>query len=140
MKPLHATCVAIGGRGVLLIGAPGSGKSDLALRLIDRGAMLVSDDGVAIRCDDERRIALAPETIVGKMEVRGIGIITQPFVAEAPLALCVALDGKPERMPPETLPTRGIDGARIPELSLDPFEPSAAIKVELALLRWGLPT
>jgi HPr kinase/phosphorylase len=135
---LHATCVAIGGRGVLLTGPSGSGKSDLALRLIDRGALLVSDDGVAIRRSDDGLFASAPATIIGKMEVRGLGIVTLPYVAQAPVVLAVALDATPERMPPESLPTREIEGVAVPVLALLPFEHSAPIKVERALALWGI--
>lgn len=138
MTTIHASCVAIGGRGVLLTGPSGAGKSDLALRLIDRGAVLVSDDGVAIVRRDDRLIASPPATIAGKIEVRGIGITALPFAAEAPLALWVALDAAPERMPPDPLPARAYDGLALPLLALAPFEPSAPLKVELGLARWGL--
>lgn len=138
MTILHATCVAIGGRGVVLMGPSGSGKSDLALRLIDRGAMLVGDDGIAIRRDGNILYGSAPATIIGRMEIRGIGITPLPFVAEAPIALAIALDGVVERMPPDALPVRTIEGVDIPLLALAPFEASAPIKVERALSRWGL--
>lgn len=135
---LHATCVAIDGRGVLLTGPPGAGKSDLALRLIDRGARLVSDDGVEIARAGAGLIASAPATIAGKLEVRGIGIVAMEADHTAPLALCVMLDTPPERMPPDGAPTRTMAGVELPAIALAPFEASAAIKVELALRRWGL--
>jgi HPr kinase/phosphorylase len=135
---LHATCVAIGARGVLLLGASGTGKSDLALRLIDRGALLVSDDGVEVRAEDGQAIATAPATIAGRMEIRGLGIVETPVMPDVPIALCIAL-ASPERMPPETLPAREVAGIPVPILTLDPFEASAAIKVERALALFGLP-
>ena len=70
---VHATCVAIGDRAVLLCGPSGSGKSDLALRLIDGGAQLVADDQVVLRAEGGRIVARAPEALAGRMEVRGIG-------------------------------------------------------------------
>jgi len=135
---LHATCIAIGGRGVLLIGRPGAGKSDLALRLIDRGADLVSDDGTLIEAREDRLIASPPETIAGRIEVRGIGILTIPYRTHVPLALCVALDQAMPRMPEEELPTREIEGLTLPLLAIAPFEASAPVKVEQALMLYGL--
>src|ERR687898_3364772 len=72
---LHATCVELSGTGVVLLGASGCGKSDLALRLIDRGARLVADDLVTVERHGRRLIARAPEAIAGLMEVRGLGIM-----------------------------------------------------------------
>lgn len=136
---LHATCVAIAGRGVLILGPSGAGKSDLALRLIDRGATLVSDDGVAVHIASGRAIAQAPATIAGKMEIRGIGIVAVSTVPEAPIALCLSLGEAIERLPPDALPSCDVAGAAIPQLALDPFEASAPIKVEHALALYGLP-
>jgi len=135
---LHATCIAIGGRGVLFTGRPGSGKSDLAYRLIDRGAELVSDDGTLVESRDGRLIASAPATIAGRIEVRGLGILTLPFRASVPLALCIAVDQAMPRMPEEELPHRAIDGLPLPLLAIAPFEASAPVKVEQALLLYGL--
>jgi hypothetical protein len=135
---LHATCVAIGGRGVLITGPSGSGKSDLALRLIDRGAELVSDDGTVVAGRNGRLIACAGPNIAGQIEARGIGILTMPYRVEVPLALCIALDAIPQRMPDEPLPIRIIDGLPLPWLRVAPFEASAAFKVEQALLVYGL--
>lgn len=135
---LHATCVAIGGRGVLLIGASGAGKSDLALRLIDRGAELVSDDGTRLTARDGRLQASAPTTIAGRIEARGIGILDVPARAEASVALMIALDQPVPRMPEEPLPMREIEGIALPVLALDPFPASAPVKVEKALSLYGL--
>jgi serine kinase of HPr protein (carbohydrate metabolism regulator) len=135
---IHATCVAIGGRAVLLTGKSGSGKSDLALRLIDRGATLVSDDGTLLEARNGRAYAGAPESIAGRMEVRGLGIIPLPALADVPVALCIVLDAAMERMPEEILPVRAIEGIDIPVLALDPFENSAPVKVEKALMIYGL--
>lgn len=135
-QTVHASCVARGGSAVLLAGASGRGKSDLALRLMDRGAMLVSDDYTDVRNDGGRLIARAPDRIAGQMEVRGIGLVSFPHVSDIPVSLFVDLDGEPERMPEAS--KREIAGVSLPALALDPREPSAAIKVELALARFGL--
>lgn len=136
---IHATSIAIGGRAVLLHGRSGTGKSDLAMRLIDRGAVLVSDDYTLVRRAAGRLVATAPAEIAGRIEVRGIGIVPQPPAGDTPIALMLLLDELPERMPAEPLATRPLAGLTVPVLSLAPFEASAPIKVELALARFGLP-
>jgi len=135
---LHASCVAIRGRAVLLTGPSGSGKSDLALRLIDRGATLVGDDGVVVKARGDRLYARAGPNIEGQLEVRGIGILAFPSLDEAPLALVIALDQPVPRMPDELLPVRVIAGRTVPLIALDPFEASAPVKVEKALSLYGL--
>ncbi len=137
-ETLHATTVAIGGRGVLIEGVSGAGKSDLALRLIDRGATLVSDDYSYIQRRDGQIISSPPAAIAGKIEVRGIGIVDMPHAEEAPVALLVAL-GEPTARLPEPGVARTFLGVEIPFLALDGREASAAIKVELALRRTGTP-
>jgi len=137
MTVLHASCVAIGGRGVLLTGASGAGKSDLALRLIDRGATLVGDDGVIIEARDGRLHARPGPNIEGQIEVRGLGILAFPW-EEAPLALAIVLDQPMPRMPDEMLPFHAIEGLTLPIIALDPFEASAPVKVEKALAVYGL--
>ena len=90
---LHqATCVAIGGRGVLIEGPPGAGQSSLALALIDRGAVLVGDDGVLLARRGERLHASPAPAIAGKLEVRNIGLLTYPTCADIPVALVLRLD------------------------------------------------
>jgi len=135
---LHASCVAIRGRAVLLTGPSGSGKSDLALRLIDRGATLVGDDGVVVKARGDRLYARPGPNIEGQLEVRGIGILAFPSLDEAPLALVIALDQPVPRMPDELLPVRVIAGLTVPLIALDPFEASAPVKVEKALSLYGL--
>lgn len=138
-ETLHATSVAIDGRVVLLCGPSGAGKSDLALRLIDRGAILVSDDYTLVKRIDGQLVATAPETIRGKMEVRGLGIIAMAAVADAPVALLADLFDKVDRMPLTPL-YRSVAGMDVPVVKIAPFEPSAPIKVELALGTLGLTT
>lgn len=128
---LHATTVAIGGRAVLIQGPSGAGKSDLALRLIDRGAVLVADDRTIVTRSEDRLIATCSVTITGKIEVRGIGIVTMPHEGDVPIALLVSLSTHIERMPDRI--ARRIAGIRVPVIEIDPREASAPIKVEIAL-------
>ncbi len=133
LETIHATCVAIDGHGVLILGPSGSGKSDLALRLIDRGAVLVSDDRCIVAAREDATVAVSPPaTIAGKIEVRGIGIMTMDNLDNAPLALVVALENDPPRMPDEG-DTVEIARCRVPRLRTDAGQASAPIKVALAL-------
>lgn len=136
MTRLHATAVAIRGRTVLLSGASGSGKSDLALRLIDRGAVLVADDQVDLVVAGTRLLASPPATIAGLIEVRGVGIARLPHRAGLPVALLVDLDTPPARLPDPLF--RTIAGVDVPCVALDAHAPSAAIKVERALTAFGI--
>ncbi len=134
---VHATSVARDGRAVLLIGPSGAGKSDLALRLIDRGFLLVSDDRTLLHKDDARLIASAPATIVGKMEVRGIGILDVEAAGETPVALVVDLTEDGARLP-DAGTCRSFLGIDIPLVAMDARSASAAAKVALALDKLGL--
>jgi serine kinase of HPr protein (carbohydrate metabolism regulator) len=138
-ETIHASCVAIAGRAVLIEGRSGSGKSDLALRLIDRGAALVSDDYTLVRNVDGRLIASAPATITGMMEVRGVGLVDMPALAEASVGLLVSLNLPVARLPEDEPATRTIAGGAVPVVPLAAFEASAPIKAELALRQFGLP-
>ncbi|MBM3601390.1 MAG: serine/threonine protein kinase [Alphaproteobacteria bacterium] len=135
MATIHATCIAApgGGPAVLLRGAPGSGKSDLALRLIDQGWRLVADDRTMIETEAGRVTATAPAEIAGRLEVRGIGIVSVPHVARACVSLVVDLVAPTEidRLP-EAL-TCTVAGVELPLIRLAPFEASAVAKVRLAV-------
>lgn len=135
-ETLHASCVAIDGRAVLIEGRSGEGKSDLALRLIDRGAALVSDDYTICTRTDGALLGSAPANIAGKIEVRGIGVIDMPHRDRVPIALLVTIFEDPPRMP-EAPRKRRIAGIDIPEVALAALEPSAPVKVELALRHIG---
>lgn len=135
MPVIHGTCLEIFGVGVLLLGAPGAGKSDLALRLIEPAgtmrALLVADDQVMLDEVGGALRARAPETIAGRLEVRGVGIVTVPYAREAEVRLAVRLTGATtiERMPDFNRQVVSLCGVSIPEMQLDPFEASAAAKV-----------
>jgi serine kinase of HPr protein (carbohydrate metabolism regulator) len=134
---LHASAVAVDGRAVLISGPSGSGKSDLALRLLDRGFTLVSDDQTIVRKDGSRLIASAPERIKGKLEIRGIGIVDMETVDNVPVALVVELTSDIQRLPDDAR-ERPILGTSIPLISVDALTASAPSKVALALDRLGL--
>ena len=133
METVHATTVAIDGKGVLLRGPSGSGKSDLALRLIDNGAVLVSDDRTQLAFVSGRVVAGAPDRIAGQLEVRGVGIVRRPSIGAAPLGLVVDLVAADavERIPPPA--SVDLMGVAIPHIHLAPFEASAPAKVRLAV-------
>ena len=136
-ETLHASCVAKDGRAILISGRSGSGKSDLALRLIDRGAVLVSDDYTIVRRVGGKLVATAPPNIAGKMEVRGLGILDFPTQPDMPVCLLVDLNREVERMPAGPEPI-AIAGMKVPVVGVNSLEASAPAKVELALARFGL--
>lgn len=136
-ETIHASSVAIGGRAVLIAGISGSGKSDLALRLIDRGFTLVSDDQTIVQKKGDRLHASAPLTISGKLEIRGIGIVDMPNVGDVPVALVVELTSAIQRLPDDSR-ERMICGLGVPLITIDALTASAPAKVALALDRFGL--
>jgi serine kinase of HPr protein (carbohydrate metabolism regulator) len=135
-ETLHASCVAIRGRAVLIEGSSGSGKSDLALRLIDRGATLVSDDYTIVRRIDGTLHASAPPTISGQCEVRGVGLVTMPVESDVPVALIASIADAIPRLPDAA--TRVVAGVAIPTCLIAPLEASAPIKIELLLKARGV--
>ena len=136
-ETLHASTVAIDGRAVLITGPSGSGKSDLVLRLLDRGFALVSDDQTIVRREGDHLVATAPPNIAGKLEVRGIGIVEIDRLSDAPVALIVELTSDIQRLPDDSR-ERPILGVRLPLVSIDAMTASAPSKVALALDRMGL--
>lgn len=136
-ETLHASCVARDGRAILICGRSGSGKSDLALRLIDRGSILVSDDYTMVRRVGGRLLARPPVNIEGKIEVRGIGILPLDWTADVPVCLFVDLDRASERLPRDNELVR-IAGVEVPAIAANALEASAPVKVETALHHFGL--
>lgn len=135
---LQASAVAVDGRALLIEGPPGSGKSSLALALIDRGAGLIGDDGVQVIRADERLIAHPPPNIAGLIELRGIGIVTLPLAPPAPVALILVLGGEPGERLPDALAQRSLLGVEVPVLPFDPGTIAPAVRAEWALRRHGL--
>jgi hypothetical protein len=134
----QANAVVIDGRALLIEGPPGSGKSSLALALIDRGAGLLGDDAVTLTAEGGRLIASPPPNIAGLLEVRGVGLVSLPVAAPAPAALILALGGPaPQRLPATPLPPRLIAGVAIPVLGFDPGHLAPAIRAEWALRLHG---
>lgn len=136
-ETLHASSVAMNGRTVLIAGPSGSGKSDLALRLLDRGFTLVSDDRTIVRKEGSKLTATAPETIKGKLEVRGVGIVDMETVSDMPVAMVVELTSDIQRLPDDGR-ERIILGIGIPLINVDAMAASAPSKVAVALDRLGL--
>lgn len=142
---IHGTCLAIGEDGVLLVGKPGAGKSDLALRLIDqrgsglsgslRAARLVADDQVVIRRQEGALVASAPPALSGKLEIRGLGIAELPVVPEIRLRLAVRLTpaAEIERLPDLGRSRIEVLGIAIPLILLDPERASAPARLRAAL-------
>jgi len=130
---LHASCVAVGAKSVLLMGEPGGGKSDLALRLIDRGGKLVADDQVVLTRKGKEILTSCPDSIKGLIEIRGVGIFKTAHKQNVPLLLIVQLSHREwiERLPhPEPYDCLGIS---IPQMRVCAFEASTAIKIEMAM-------
>jgi serine kinase of HPr protein (carbohydrate metabolism regulator) len=147
-ETVHGTCVALGRRGALLRGPPGCGKSDLALRFLFLGRRgpaaraapaLVADDQVELRRAGRRVLTACPESIRGKLEVRGIGIIDVKPLSECELAVVVDLVGGGEKIErlPDVHPTARLVGVELPLVRLAPFECSAPIKLALAVAHAG---
>jgi HPr kinase/phosphorylase len=132
---VHATCVAVEQDGILIRGPSGSGKSDLALRLIDEGAVLIADDQTEVEVRNDCVIGACPLSIAGMLEVRGLGIVSLDWLASCPIRLVVDL-----------VPAASVDrhpeiedrichdfGPPLPRVAVAPFEASVTAKLRLAL-------
>ena len=133
MERRHGTSVVIAGNGVLLTGPSGSGKSDLAFRLMELGAKLVADDQIILWASGGRLFGRSPDTIAGRMEVRGVGIEATPYVRFARICLQVDLiEANDVKRLPDQRETV-IDGVQIQYLRLPAFDLSTPLKVKAAL-------
>ena len=132
MPRYRGTSISLGGCGILLRGDSETGKSDLALRLIDAGGELISDDYTDLAAEDGRLVATAPASLHGLIEVRGLGIVRLPAGPAAPLVAVIDLvanEDRVERMPPPR--TETILGLAMPIFQVAALEASAVAKVRL---------
>lgn len=137
MMAHQATAVAIGGRALLIEGAPGTGKSSLALALIDRGAALIGDDAVMLGRAEGVLLASPHPRVAGLIEVRNVGLIAMPTVDAVPVALILRLDPEaPRHVEAADIVERA--GFALPFLRLWPDSPVLALRAEIALERYGL--
>ena len=132
LYPTHATAVAIDDIGVIITGPSGSGKSDLALRLIDRGAILIADDKINISGSSDNPILSQCEHHINAIEVSGIDIIKTSTINNIPLKLHIKLSNEYERHP-APLPIIKFGIYTVPSLKINPQEASAPIKIEMAI-------
>jgi len=135
---IHATCVALGGKGALLCGEPGAGKSDLALRFLSMFvgdcAALVADDQTVLSREGGRLYAHAPKATAGLIEVRGIGIVEVAHLARTELVLVAELaTGEEIERLPDPAPRTTLLGVEVPLVRLAAFEASAPVKLKIAL-------
>ena len=132
----QATCVAVAGKAILIEGEPGTGKSSLALSLIDRGAALVGDDGVVIEVEGTTLYAMPHPETRGLIEVRNLGLVSMPACDRAAVALMISLDPQAPRFI-EQAEGATLAGVRIPMIRLWPGSDAMAIRAELALRLYG---
>jgi len=144
-KQLHATCVAINGHGVILVGPSGSGKSDLALRLVDEPgsglgdekmtSVLVGDDQIVLTRQSGTLTASPAAALAGLLEVRGVGILTCRYLAQAQVALVVKLTPQAsiERLPEAPGTVFEELGVSVPAIEVDASQPSAPARVRSGL-------
>lgn len=132
-----ATCVVLNGRALLIEGPSGSGKSALALALIDRGAVLIGDDGVTLEKRGDHLIASPPPNIAGLLEVRNLGLLQFPVASAVPVALVLRIDPDAPRFieAAERVELRGVD---LPMVRIWPGGLELALKAELAVERFKI--
>ena len=131
----NVTAVAIGGRGILIEGPPGSGKTSLALMLIDRGATLIGDDGIELR-SDACLTAYPADKTRGLIEVRNVGIVAAECTG-APVCLLLSLSKTAPRFIDQPA-MWDVAGHAVPAIEFRPGDPAQAIRAEYALRTYGL--
>jgi HPr kinase/phosphorylase len=141
---LHASCVTLGDDGILILGAPGSGKSDLVLQLLDQPGYgtgtelirgrLVADDQTVIERRGTALFATSPQPLAGLLEIRGQGIVRVDHLPEARLSLVVRLmpTAEIERLP-QAAQTNRIAGLALPEIAIDPSKAAAVARIRAVL-------
>lgn len=138
---VHATAVVIGETGVLIRGGSGSGKSTLARQLLERAARagrfarLVGDDRVTLASAHGRVVAHAVPAIAGLLEVRGVGIVTVPFLPSAVIGLVVDSDVTPDRLPEPCDKVTDILDTRLPRLAVAGLQDAADVVFSLVAQR-----
>lgn len=137
MQPYQASCVVIGGRGLLIEGEPGTGKSSLTLALLDRGAALVGDDSLLIEAREGKLWAHPHPATRGLLEVRNLGLLPHPVREEAAVALVLRLDDTAPRFI-DAAESCTILGTPLPQVRLWSQSPVLHLKAELALAHYGL--
>ena len=133
----NASCVAMRGRALLITGAPGTGKSSLALALLDRGGTLVGDDGVTLSVEDGRVVAGPPPNTAGLIEIRNVGLLEVP-VTSAPIAIIIHLTPDAERLPLGAREVLLLDRP-LPQVDLWPDTLVLPLRAEAALEIHGIP-
>ena len=131
-KNFHSTSVVVEDLGIMIIGKSGSGKSDLALRLIDSGAMLISDDLTICKKSGDFLYLNSHKETRGLLEVREIGIMTVPYIDNIKLALIVELTDIDLKRSPGEISCK-ILGIRVPKIKLLGRESSAVAKIKIKL-------
>ncbi len=134
---LGVSVVAIKGRALIIEGPPGSGKSSLALALIDRGADLIGDDGVSLERGNNRVFAAPPPNTSGLIEVRNVGLLEMNVAPPTPIALTINLEENAERLPERPM-QREVFGVSIPALGFTLGTIAPALRAEAALRTHGL--
>ena len=130
---IYGSAIAINGAAIIITGPSGSGKSDLAFRLIDRGAHLIADDLVLICGEADKPIICQSASHIDAIELRGVGIIPMQCINNLPLKLVVQISDTYERMP-APLPLISLGPYNVPSLKIAPFETSTPIKIEQSLI------
>jgi HPr kinase/phosphorylase len=145
-QTIHATTVSLNGLGVLLRGEPGSGKSSLALQLMEQpgtgladtvlAARIVADDQTVLTLQNGKLQATAPDALKGLLELRGLGLL--PVTAQQDVAIVLVVDLKPaatiERLPDKAALYTDLMGVTLPRIDIDASHPSAAALLRTAFV------
>jgi serine kinase of HPr protein (carbohydrate metabolism regulator) len=141
---IHATAVLVGAKAVLIHGEPGSGKSRLALRLLETAGRelpfvrLVGDDRIYLESRAGRLVVRPPQELAGLLEVRGMGIVRVPFEAAAVVGLVIELGQPADRMPAAESRKAVLEGVTLPRLAVPPHADPLPLAIEASLGRFGL--